>query len=85
MNSKNQRSQKPSYTNNDLIRYAGLGAQLLVSLGIAVFIGYKIDRYINTRIPLLVWLLPFVVLCVLIYKLIKDTSGRKPDDTQKRP
>ena len=86
MNSKNQRSQKPSYTsNNDLMRYAGLGAQLLVSLGIAVFIGYKIDRWMHTRIPLLVWLLPFIVLCVLIYKLIKDTSGRKPDDTQKRP
>ena len=66
------------------MRYAGLGAQLLVSLGIAVFAGYKVDRWIHTRIPLLVWLLPFAVLCALIYKLIKDTSRRKPDDTQKR-
>ena len=85
MNSKNQQPPKPSYTNNtDLLRYAGLGAQLLVSLGIAVFAGYKVDQWIHTRIPLLVWLLPFVVLCVIIYKLIKDTSSRKPDETQKK-
>ena len=82
MNSKNQ---KPSYTNNDLMRYAGLGAQLLVSLGIAVFVGYKADRWIHTRIPLFVWLLPFAVLCVLIYKLVKDTSKKGTDETQKRP
>jgi len=55
-----------------------------VSLGIAVFAGYKVDQWIHTRIPLLVWLLPFVVLCVIIYKLIKDTSSRKPDETQKK-
>ena len=82
MNSENPNSRKPSYTNNnDLLRYAGLGAQLLVSLGIAVFVGYKVDQWIHTRIPLLVWLLPFVVLCAIIYKLIKDTSRGKPDET----
>ncbi len=82
MNSKNR---KPSYTNNnDLLRYAGLGAQMLVSLGIAVFVGYKVDQWMHTRIPLLVWLLPFAVLCAIIYKLVKDTSNNKPDDTQKR-
>ena len=75
MNSKNQ---KPSSTS-DLMRYAGLGAQLFVSLGIAVFAGYKADQWLHVPFPLLVWLLPFAVLCGLIYKLIKDTSKRKDD------
>lgn len=75
MNSKNQ---KPSSTN-ELMRYAALGAQLFVSLGIAVFVGYKADQWLHTPFPVLVWLLPFAVLCALIYKLIKDTSKKKKD------
>jgi hypothetical protein len=31
-----------------------------------------------------VWLLPFVVLCGTIYKLVKDTSKRSGDDREKR-
>jgi hypothetical protein len=64
--------------SNDLLRYAGLGAQIFVSLGIAVFAGYKADKWIQTPFPLFVWLLPFIVLVIMIYKLIKDTS--KPNN-----
>jgi flagellar biosynthesis/type III secretory pathway M-ring protein FliF/YscJ len=64
--------------SNDLLRYAGLGAQIFVSLGIAVFAGYKADKWLQTSFPLLVWLLPFIVLFIMIYKLIKDTS--KPNN-----
>jgi hypothetical protein len=48
-----------------------------VSLGIAVYAGYKADQWLATRIPLMVWLLPFLVLSVMIYKLVKETSKRK--------
>jgi hypothetical protein len=58
------------------MRYAGLGSQILVSLGVAVFAGYKIDRWLKIPLPLLVWLLPLVVLIGITYKLIKDTSGK---------
>lgn len=76
MNSK----QKPVSNSSELMRYAGLGGQLFVSLGIAVFAGYKADKWMHTSIPLLVWVLPFIVLCFLIYKLIQDTSKRKNTD-----
>lgn len=59
------------------MRYAGLGSQILVSLGIGVFAGYKLDRWLKLSFPLLVWLLPLVVLVLMIYKLIKETSGKK--------
>ncbi len=58
------------------MRYAGMGAQIFVSLGLAVFAGYKADKWLNTSLPLLVWLLPFLVLCLMIYKLIQDTSKK---------
>jgi Putative F0F1-ATPase subunit Ca2+/Mg2+ transporter len=71
----NQQQQKS--TQNDLLRYAGLGSQILVSLGIAVFAGYKLDRWLKIPLPLFVWLLPLIVLIGMTYKLIKETSGKK--------
>ena len=72
-----QPPQKQNRSNADLMKYAGLGMQLLVSLGLAVFAGYKIDRWLKIPLPLLVWLLPLIVLIGMIYKLIKETSGKK--------
>ncbi|HZH37067.1 MAG TPA: AtpZ/AtpI family protein [Flavisolibacter sp.] len=69
----------PKQTNasNDLMRYAGLGAQILVSIGIAVFAGLKIDQWLGMPFPLLVWLLPLLVVSLMIYKLIKETSKKR--------
>ena len=58
------------------MRYAGLATQLFVSLGLAVWLGYKADAWLRLPLPLLVWVLPFIVLCLLIYKLIRETSKK---------
>jgi hypothetical protein len=79
----NQQQRKPNNNNRDLARYAGLGAQIFVSLGIAVFAGYKADQWLNFSFPVLVWLLPFLVLGIMIMKLIKETSKRNNADDQK--
>ena len=68
--------QKPNKSKSDLMRYAGLGMQLFVSLGLAVFVGYKVDQWIDMKFPVLVWALPLAVLFLIIYKLIKETSKR---------
>jgi len=74
---KTNQQQKKSTPTSDLMRYAGLGSQILVSLGLAVFAGYKVDKWLKLPLPLLVWLLPLIVLIAMIYKLIKETSGKK--------
>lgn len=66
------------------MRYAGLGSQILVSLGIAVFAGYKIDKWLKMPLPLLVWLLPLIVLIGILYNLIKETSKKNKGDDQKK-
>jgi carbon starvation protein CstA len=65
--------------NNILWRYAGMGAQILAALGLALFIGLKLDAWIRTPFPLLVWLLPLLVIIGMIIKTIKDTSKPKHD------
>jgi uncharacterized membrane protein len=74
--------QKHNKTNSELMRYAGLGSQIFVSLGIAVFAGYKADQWMKVPIPLLVWILPLVVVCMIIYKLIKETSKRNKNNAK---
>jgi hypothetical protein len=69
--------QKQTDPGNDLLHYAGLGGQILVALGIAVFAGYQADKWLKISFPLLVWALPLIVVSMMIYKLIKDTSKKK--------
>jgi hypothetical protein len=64
-------------SNAQLWQYAGMGGQLLVSLGIGVFLGLKADEWLNFKIPLLVWILPLLILIAMIARLIKATSKKK--------
>lgn len=74
----NYNNQKPTKGKNaDVLRYAGLGTQLFVGLGLAVFGGIKADGWLKTPFPLLVWILPLLIIVILIYKLIKETSNQK--------
>lgn len=68
MNNKNDGS---------LWRYAGLATQFFVAIGIAVFVGLKLDEWLKFKTPLAVWVLPLLFITVMIYKIIKDTSPKK--------
>jgi len=59
------------------MRYAGLATQMLVSLGIAVFLGLKADKWLSLSFPLLSWLLPLLVLGAIIFQIIKATGPDK--------
>jgi hypothetical protein len=78
-----KQNQQKQHSSNDLMRYAGLGGQIFAALGIAVFAGYKVDGWLHTSIPLLVWLLPLAVLSMMIYSMIKDTSKHKREHEKK--
>ncbi|HEU4472332.1 MAG TPA: hypothetical protein VFR58_14670 [Flavisolibacter sp.] len=73
------KQQKPN-KNNDLLRYAGLGGQIFVSLGLSVWLGLKADQWFGLPFPLLVWLFPLAVLTMMILKLIRDSSKKKKND-----
>lgn len=69
--------QKPSQGNDKLLlKYLGLGTQIMVSLALAVFAGLKLDKWLSFSTPLLVWILPLLVLSVMIWQVIKDTSKK---------
>ncbi|HYC40022.1 MAG TPA: AtpZ/AtpI family protein [Chitinophagaceae bacterium] len=69
------RSPRTENRNRDLYRYASLGTQLLVAIGLAVFLGIKADGWLRT-FPLFSCVLPSLVLFGIFYKLVRET--RKP-------
>jgi hypothetical protein len=73
---KSQRPQKYNSNRNDLLKYAGMGTYILVSLGVAVFLGMKADQWIRLSFPLLIWLAPLITLGAFFYKVYKDTSKK---------
>lgn len=64
-------------SNRLLWQYAGLATQLLITLGLAMYIGNWLDQKLGWHSALLVWILPVLVLLVTLYKLIRDTSNKK--------
>jgi hypothetical protein len=76
--------RQPNKNNySELLRYASLGTQIFVGLGLAVFLGLKADKWLKISAPLLVLLLPVIVLAGIIYKIVKETSKQKNDDAKK--
>ncbi len=62
--------------NNSLLQYAGMAAQFAIAIGLAIFIGIKIDAWFAFKTPLLTWILPLIFITVIIYKIVKDTSPK---------
>jgi F0F1-type ATP synthase assembly protein I len=74
-------NQSPNNSNRDLLRYAGLGTQLLAAIGLAVFAGLKADKWLRTS-PLFSCVLPLLALTAIFYKLVRDTGKRKNDKSK---
>jgi len=75
--------QRSNKNNSDLLRYASMGTQIFVALGLAVFVGLKVDKWLKISAPLLVLILPVIVLVGIIYKIVKETSKQKDSDAKK--
>jgi hypothetical protein len=75
--------QRSNNNYSDLLRYASMGTQIFVALGLAVFVGLKVDKWLRISAPLLVLILPVIVLVGIIYKIVKETSKQKDGDAKK--
>ena len=56
-----------------------MGGQMLVSLGLGVFLGLQADKWLHTS-PLLACILPLLILCGLFYKIYRETSRKNKDE-----
>ena len=59
---------------NSYLRYSALAVQLIVSIGVMGWIGYRLDRYLDLRFPAFTLLLVMVTFTYLIWKLYRSLN-----------
>ncbi len=70
--------QNKEKSNKELLfQYSALAFQLAAAIGIAVYAGIYVDRWIKISFPLFIWLLPLTVITGMIIKVIRDTSKKQ--------
>ena len=70
--------ERPKADNSVLMRYAGMATQFFVAIGVALWVGAKLDEWLRWVTPIWVWALPLLVITGLIIKAVRDTAKRKP-------
>lgn len=63
-------SDTEKYRNT--MRYVGLGTQLMAMMLVAVWGGWKLDKLIGWKFPLLLLLLPLIALGFSLWQLIRE-------------
>jgi hypothetical protein len=62
--------------NNNVWKFASIGSQFMVGIGIFVFLGIKIDNWLQWQTPIATWLLPLLFIISSIIKLIIETNKK---------
>jgi hypothetical protein len=62
---------------NAYMRYASMGTQMLVIIGLGVFGGYKIDKWLEMKIPVFTLILSLLSVAAAIYLSVKDFIKKK--------
>ena len=62
-----------------LLRYAGLSTQVAVSVGVAVWLGVKADKWLKLSFPIFSWVVPLLVIVFVLVELVKANSGKKDE------
>lgn len=70
------KNQKPK-SNQNLLKYAGLATQFFIGIGLGIFAGMKLDKWLAFSNPIFVWVLPLIIIVFSIYKIVQDTAPKK--------
>ena len=58
------------------MRYLGLASQFFISIGVGLWLGWKLDGFFSFQSPWLIWILPLVIVVSSLIKIIIDTNKR---------
>jgi F0F1-type ATP synthase assembly protein I len=67
---KKLKKEKKQFDN--FINYSSIGIQMLVIIAAGVFGGYKLDKWMENRIPVFLIIFSTLAMAVAIYHAIKD-------------
>ena len=59
---------------NNYLRYSGLAIQMLVTIGVLGWLGYKADQYFGNKYPLIMLLLGFIGFAGSLYQVYRSIN-----------
>jgi len=59
---------------NNLLKYSGLGIQMLVSIGVGAWLGLKLDKYLALKFPVFLITFVFVIFGGIMYQLYRSLN-----------
>lgn len=71
-NQTNSTKKKQPEDKNAMMRYASMGTQMMVIIGLGVFGGVKLDEYLGWKTPVCTLVLSLLSVAAAIYLSIKD-------------
>lgn len=63
---------------NNALRYSGIGFQIMATVGVGFFIGYKLDEYVGNKKPYFTAGISVLFVFLALYVALKDLT--KPKD-----
>lgn len=63
--------QKPK-PSNSYLKYSSLALQLLVTIGLFAWLGYKVDGWLKLKYPIFLIVFVFVAFAGMMYQLYKS-------------
>lgn len=77
INQPNSPKKNQPDSRNAYMRYASMGTQMLVIIGLGVFGGYKLDKWLEWKVPVFTLVLSMLSVFVAIYLTVKDLIRKK--------
>ncbi len=74
MDSNQDPSHKKQNQYNPYLKYSGLGLQLLITLGVAGWLGYLLDGYLALKFPVFMLAFGFAGFWGSMYRIYKTIS-----------
>jgi len=62
---------KPS---NDFLKYSSLGIQLVLGIGLAAWLGHKLDQYLDLKFPAFLLGFVFITFGGMMYQLYRSLN-----------
>jgi F0F1-type ATP synthase assembly protein I len=77
MNNLEEKKTKENSGVNSYMRYSGIGFQIAGSLGLGIFIGYELDKWLKTSKPYCTMFSGLLFLFVGMYFAFRDLLKNK--------
>lgn len=73
---KQQKNSKEEGSASSFVKYSSIGFQMLATIGVFAFIGYKIDEHQQNDKPLITAILSLIGVVVSLYQVVRQLSKK---------